>query len=99
MIHTHSGHYILPLDAFDVDKIKRKEYEPNMQHIDLYVEEEKSDKVEQVYEKLEKNISKFRKTLNRPLTLTEKILAGHLEDEFLDNNLDAPPKNSLAASE
>ena len=44
--------------------------------------------VEQVYEKLEKNISKFRTTVNRPLTLTEKILAGHLEDEFLDKNLD-----------
>ena len=40
--------------------------------------------VEQVYEKLEKNISKFRTTVNRPLTLTEKILAGHLEDEFLN---------------
>ena len=41
-----------------------------------------------VYEKLDKNISKFRTTVNRPLTLTEKILAGHLEDEFLDKNLD-----------
>jgi len=44
--------------------------------------------VKQVYEKLEKNISKFRTTVNRPLTLTEKILAGHLEDEFLDKRLD-----------
>ena len=44
--------------------------------------------VKNVYEKLEKNISKFRTTLNRPLTLTEKILAGHLQDEFLDKNLD-----------
>ena len=40
--------------------------------------------VKDVYVKLEKNISKFRTTLKRPLTLTEKILAGHLEDEFLD---------------
>ena len=44
--------------------------------------------VKNVYEKLEKNISKFRTKLNRPLTLTEKILAGHLQDEFLDKNLD-----------
>ena len=44
--------------------------------------------VKKVYEKLDKNISKFRTTVNRPLTLTEKILAGHLEDEFLEKNLD-----------
>ena len=44
--------------------------------------------VKNVYEKLEKNISKFRTIIKRPLTLTEKILAGHLEDEFLDKLLD-----------
>jgi len=33
--------------------------------------------VENVYSKLEKNISTHRKTVNRPLTLTEKILTGH----------------------
>ncbi len=44
--------------------------------------------VRKVYEKLDKNISKFRTTVNRPVTLTEKILAGHLEDEFLDKKLD-----------
>ncbi len=44
--------------------------------------------VKNVYEKLDKNISKFRNTVNRPLTLSEKILAGHLEDEFLHKNLD-----------
>ena len=44
--------------------------------------------VEKVYKKLEENVKKFRIALNRPLTLTEKILAGHLEDEFLDKNLD-----------
>ena len=43
---------------------------------------------EKVYEKLNKNILKFRKTINRSLTLTEKILAGHLEDEFLDKLVD-----------
>ena len=44
--------------------------------------------VEKVYKKSEENVKKFRIALNRPLTLTEKILAGHLEDEFLDKNLD-----------
>jgi len=33
--------------------------------------------VENAYLKLEKNILAYRKTVNRPLTLTEKILAGH----------------------
>jgi len=45
--------------------------------------------VETVYSKLEKNISTYRKTVNRPLTLTEKILAGHLEDNFLVKKLDS----------
>src|SRR5437867_12734990 len=36
--------------------------------------------VSQVYKKLEENISKYRKMVNRPLTLTEKILIGHLDD-------------------
>ena len=44
--------------------------------------------VENVYSKLEKNIVVYRKTSNRPLTLTEKILAGHLEENFLEKNLD-----------
>jgi len=45
--------------------------------------------VENVYSKLEKNISVYRKTVNRPLTLTEKILACHLEENFLEKNLDS----------
>jgi len=45
--------------------------------------------VENVYSKLEKNISTYRKTVNRHLTLTEKILAGHLEDNFLVKKLDS----------
>jgi len=45
--------------------------------------------VENVYSKLEKNISTYRKAVNRPLTLTEKILAGHLEENFLEKNLDS----------
>lgn len=36
--------------------------------------------VTQVYEKLEQNISKFRKVVDRPLTLSEKILVGHLSE-------------------
>ncbi len=34
--------------------------------------------VSSVYKKLENNISKYREILGRPLTLTEKILSGHL---------------------
>ena len=45
--------------------------------------------VENIYSKLEKNISTYRKTVNRSLTLTEKILAGHLEDNFLVKKLDS----------
>ena len=44
--------------------------------------------VKSVYSKLEKNIDTYRKTVNRPLTLAEKILAGHLDDEFLEKILD-----------
>ena len=44
--------------------------------------------VEKVYSKLEKNISTYRKTVNRSLTLAEKILAGHLEEDFLERKLD-----------
>ncbi len=36
--------------------------------------------VSSVYKKIEENIAKFRKTINRPLTLSEKILIGHFED-------------------
>ncbi len=45
--------------------------------------------VSQVYEKSEKNIDKYRKIVNKPLTLTEKILAGHLveiDTKNLDND-------------
>ena len=44
--------------------------------------------VEKVYSKLEKNISIYRKTTNSSLTLAEKILAGHLEESFLEKILD-----------
>ena len=38
--------------------------------------------VKSVYTKLEKNITIYRKTVNRQLTLSEKILAGHLDEEY-----------------
>ena len=44
--------------------------------------------VKNVYKKSKKNVEKFRNTVKRPLTLTEKILAGHLEDDFLEKILD-----------
>jgi len=34
--------------------------------------------VSNVYQKTKENLSNFRKTIGRPLTLTEKILGGHL---------------------
>ena len=39
-----------------------------------------SNLVSEVYKKLEQNISKFRNVVNRPLTLSEKILVGHLAE-------------------
>jgi len=43
--------------------------------------------VQNVYSKLEKNVPVFKKTLNRDLTLSEKIFAGHLEEKFLNKIL------------
>ncbi len=46
--------------------------------------------VSRVYKKLEENISKYREIVGRPLTLAEKILAGHLvevDDEKLDDGI------------
>ena len=43
--------------------------------------------VSKVYQKTKKNLSNFRKIVGRPLTLTEKILAGHLV-EIEEKNLD-----------
>jgi aconitate hydratase len=43
--------------------------------------------VTSVYEKLQKNISKFRMATDRPLTVCEKILIGHLESvDFSSDN-------------
>jgi aconitate hydratase len=41
--------------------------------------------VSAVYKKSQKNISEFRKIINRPLTLSEKIIAGHLLDIGKEN--------------
>ena len=42
--------------------------------------------VSDVYLKLKENITKFRNVVGRPLTLTEKILAGHF-NEISEKNL------------
>jgi len=47
--------------------------------------------VSRVYKKLQENIEKYRKVVGRPLTLTEKILSGHLE-QISDKNLDEGKK-------
>ena len=36
--------------------------------------------VEEAYQKLDARIAKVRARLNRPLTYTEKVLLGHLDD-------------------
>ncbi len=49
-----------------------------------------SELVSKVYKKLEENISKYREIVGRPLTLAEKILAGHLveiDDKKLDDGI------------
>jgi aconitate hydratase len=46
-----------------------------------------SELVSCVYKKLQENIQKYRKIIQRPLTLTEKILSGHFE-VVNDKNLD-----------
>ncbi len=43
--------------------------------------------VANVYTKSQENIKKYRKIVGRPLTLTEKILAGHIV-EIEEKNLD-----------
>ena len=42
-----------------------------------------------VYNKIAENVSKYRKLVNRPLTLAEKILAGHLEEIETAKNLES----------
>lgn len=49
------------------------------------------DLVSGIYSKSRENIEKYRKIVNKPLTLTEKILVGHLE-KVEEKNLDAGKK-------
>ena len=44
--------------------------------------------VSKVYKGLEENITKYRKMVNRPLTLTEKLLIGHLDNIQTTKNLE-----------
>src|SRR5918997_5805766 len=52
-----------------------------MSNVDSKIEAETSSSnlVTTVYEKMENSVSKFRKVVNRPLTISEKILIGHLD--------------------
>ncbi|MEJ7642645.1 MAG: aconitate hydratase, partial [Candidatus Nitrosocosmicus sp.] len=52
-----------------------------MSNIDSKIEAETSTSnlVTRVYEKMENSVSKFRKSVKRPLTISEKILIGHLD--------------------
>ena len=42
-----------------------------------------------IYKKIEENLAKFRKTINRPLTLSEKILIGHFVDITDTKNIES----------
>jgi aconitate hydratase len=46
--------------------------------IKLEAEKTTANLVNKVYEKLKKNISPYKKVINRPITISEKILIGHL---------------------
>jgi aconitate hydratase len=46
--------------------------------IKLEAEKTTANLVNKVYEKLKKNISLYKKVVNRPITISEKILIGHL---------------------
>src|SRR5574337_1759850 len=50
--------------------------------------------VSKVYAKITENIAKYRKLVNRPLTLTEKILVGHLDD--IESAKDLEPGKSYS---
>src|SRR4030095_6221381 len=56
-----------------------------------------SSLVLKAYVKLKNNILKFKKVVDRPLTLSEKILIGHLAEEmtypYLDNEILLPGKS------
>ena len=49
--------------------------------------------VSALYKKLQDNISEFRKIVDRPLTLSEKYLKGHLVDLHIKNEAPQPGKS------
>lgn len=51
--------------------------------------------VSALYKKLQDNISEFRKIVDRPLTLSEKILTGHLIDLEIKNEAQPEPGKIL----
>jgi aconitate hydratase len=55
--------------------------------LDIMEIETTPELVSRVYKKSEENISKYKKKVNRALTLTEKILIGHLEELVEEENL------------
>jgi aconitate hydratase len=55
--------------------------------IDIMEIETTPELVFRVYKKSEENISNYKKKVNRALTLTEKILIGHLEELVDEDNL------------
>ncbi len=55
--------------------------------VDVMEIETTPELVSRVYKKSEENISEYKKMVNRALTLTEKILIGHLEELVEENNL------------
>ena len=48
--------------------------------------------VSAIYKKSTEKILKFRKIINRPLTLSEKIIAGHLMEPSKKDNVPVPGK-------
>ena len=51
LIHTRSGHYVLPLDAFEETNLKSRAYEQGREKMSLYVKEDEDNfTLEQIYE-------------------------------------------------
>ncbi len=71
-----------------------------MSNVNLKIEVETTtpNLVTKVYEKLQDNISRFRKIINRPLTISEKILIGHL-DKNTDFGSGGGGENTLLPSQ
>ena len=63
----------------------------------IEVETTTTNLISKVYQKLQNNIIKYRKVINRPLTISEKILIGHLDKSsdfgstYIDDNSTLSP--------